>query len=579
MGRALSFAVLLVALTGAAFAQQPARDTPAQPKSAVRLPGGRITGRVLASDNGRPVKRARVFITAAELPGGRGMLTDDGGVFDFTELPAGRYTLTVSKTGFVSLSYGQRRPLQAGTPLQLADGEQLKGIQFQLPRGSVIGGRVLDEDGDAMPGVMVRVMRYQYQQGARSLTPAGNAQTDDKGQYRVWGLMPGDYYVNAIMRGGNFGGGFGGGFGGPFGPGGRGGGRGGAVPGSSEQDQVNYAPTYYPGVPSVNEAKAVTVGLSQEVLDVNFGMLLVRIARITGHVSNPDGSPVTSGNVNLTPDNGGGQRNQIATNFGGRIQWDGAFTITNVPPGRYMLRARADDGETPQFGAQPISVDGEDVTDFTVVLSAGASIGGMLTFLPGQANPPDPTQFRISAPSTDQSDFGRQPSARIEKDGRFTLTGVSAGLHLIRAGGNSRDWILKSVTVGGRDVTDTPLQLRSGDTVSNVVVVFTDRQNEISGAVTDEAGAAVTDFTVLAFPSDASLWRPQARQIMTARPDQTGKYRIRGLPPGDYYLVTVDPTEQGEWFEPAYLEDHRAGATRVTLGEGDVKTQDFRIRK
>jgi hypothetical protein len=100
-------------------------------------------------------------------------------------------------------------------------------------------------------------------------------------------------------------------------------------------------------------------------------MLLVRIARITGHVSNPDGSPVTSGNVNLTPDNGGGQSNQIATNFGGRIQWDGAFTITNVPPGRYMLRARADDGETPQFGTQPISVNGEDVTDFTVVLSAG----------------------------------------------------------------------------------------------------------------------------------------------------------------------------------------------------------------
>ena len=115
--------------------------------------------------------------------------------------------------------------------------------------------------------------------------------------------------------------------------------------------------------------------------------------------------------------------------------------------------------------------------------------------------------------------------------------------------------------------------------MSNVVVVFTDRQNEISGAVTDEAGAAVTDFTVLAFPADASLWRPQARQIMTARPDQTGKYRIRGLPPGDYYLVTVDPTEQGEWFEPAYLDDHRSGATRVTLGESDVKTQDFRVRK
>src|SRR6185295_19753308 len=90
-----------------------------------------------------------------------------------------------------------------------------KGIEFQLPRGSVISGHVLDEDGDAMPGVVVRVMRYQYLQGQRRLTPAGNGQTDDKGQYRVWGLMPGDYYVNAVARGG---------FGGPGGFGGRGGG-------------------------------------------------------------------------------------------------------------------------------------------------------------------------------------------------------------------------------------------------------------------------------------------------------------------------------------------------------------------
>jgi len=128
--------------------QQPARDTSAQQKDVPPPPAGRITGRVMAADNGRPVKRARVFATAAELPGGRGVLTDDTGVFDLTELPAGRYTVTVSKSGFVSLSYGQRRPLQAGIPLQLADGQQLKGVDFRLPRGSVISGRILDEDGD-----------------------------------------------------------------------------------------------------------------------------------------------------------------------------------------------------------------------------------------------------------------------------------------------------------------------------------------------------------------------------------------------------------------------------------------------
>src|SRR3954470_10678734 len=249
--RLLSPFVVAAVLIGGAHAQQPTRDTPAQPKDVPPPPSGRITGRVLAADNGRPVKRARVFATAAELPGGRGMLTDDSGVFDLTELPAGRYTLTVSKSGFVALSYGQRRPLQAGTPLQLADGQQLKGIEFQLPRGSVISGSVLDEDGDAMPGVMVRIMRYQYLQGERRLTPAGNGQTDDKGQYRVWGLMPGEYYVNAIARGGGPGGAqFGGGpgvagfAGGGGGRGGRVGGPGGApATGGAYQEQINHAPT------------------------------------------------------------------------------------------------------------------------------------------------------------------------------------------------------------------------------------------------------------------------------------------------------------------------------------------------
>ena len=510
------------------------------------------------------------------------MLTDDAGAFDLTELPAGRYTLTVSKSGFVSLSYGQRRPLQAGTPLQLADGQQLKGIQFQLPRGSVISGHVLDEDGDAMPGVMVRVMRYQYLQGERRLTPAGTGQTDDKGQYRVWGLMPGDYYVNAIARGGGGGGPFGG-PGGPGGFGGRGGRGGGGFGGPGgpgglpDQEQINYAPTYYPGVPSVNEAKPVSVGLSQEALDINFSMQLVRVSRISGIVSNPDGTPVTSGNINLMADAGGARANQIGMNVGGRIQWDGAFTINNVAPGRYILRARGDDSETPQFASQPVSVNGEDLSDLTVVLSAGATIGGTISFLPGSSPAPDLTQFRITAPATDQSDFGPQTNARVDKDGHFTLSGVSAGAHLIRPSNGSRTWILKSVTVGGRDVTDTPFQVRSGENLANVAVVFTDKQSEINGTLTTENGTPVPEFTVLVFPADASLWRPQARQIMTARPDQTGKYRIRGLPPGDYYLATVDPSEQGEWFEPAYLDEHRSGATRVVLGDGDVKTEDFKV--
>jgi hypothetical protein len=497
--------------------------------------------------------------------------------------------LNVSKSGFVSLSYGQRRPLQAGTPLQLLEGQQLKGVDFRLPRGGVIAGRVLDEDGEPVPGAQVRVMRYQYQQGDRRLTPAGSGQTDDRGQYRIWGLMPGDYYVNALTRLPVFGPG---GRGGPGGPGGPLGGRGAAAiaavagggaqffrgggGGGDDQEPMNYAPTYYPGVTAVEQARPVTVGISQEVLEISFNMQLVRTSRISGRVTNPDGTPTTAGNVNLIPD-GAGRGGQIGANYGGRIQWDGAFTIANVPPGRYVLRARGEDTETPQFAAQPISVNGGDVDNLGVILSGGATLTGTVTFSAGQTAAPDVTQVRITAPSTDLAAFGPQPNARVDKEGKFTLSGVPAGTHLIRSNGNLRGWSLKSVSVGDRDVTDTPIEIRSGQTLSNVAIVFTDKINEISGSITTTTGVPIPDYTVLAFPTDPSLWRPQARQIATTRPDQTGKYRLRGLPPGEYYVTTVDPTEQGEWFEPAYLDEHRAGASRVTLGDGDVKTQDFKI--
>jgi hypothetical protein len=572
----LAVAVSVWAQQGGSSSTRPAppRDTSARSPDSTLPPKGRITGRVVAADSGRPLKRARVFINAAELDGGRGVLTDDSGVFDFAELPAGRYTVTVTKSGFVSLSYGQRRPLQAGTPLQLGDGQQLRNVDFALPRGSVIGGRIVDEDGEPMAGAAVRVLRYQYLQGERRLTPVGGGQTDDKGQFRVWGLMPGEYYVNALTRGGFLGG---------VGPGGRGGffyrsaGPEFAMPSSAEQDSLNYAPTYYPGVPSVSDAKPITLGLSQELLDINFSLQLVRMSRIAGRVTNPDGSPTTSGEVNLLLD-GGGRGNQIGAAFGGRMDWDGTFAINNVPPGRYLLRARGDDTETPQYALIPVTVTGgTDLADLAVVLTPGATLSGIVLFPSAATSPPDPTQFRVTAPTTDNAMFGPQANARLDKESKFTLDGVPAGQHLIRSAGAARGWMLKSVVVGGRDVTDTAIEIRSGETISNITVEFTDKVNEIQGSVTTDQGAAGSEYTVLAFSTDPSLWRPLSRQIATARPDQTGQYRIRTLPPGEYYVVTVDPGEQGEWFEPAYLEEHRAGAVRISLGDGDVKRQNFKV--
>src|SRR6185503_20262445 len=149
---AMVMALVVAAGTAPTVSQGVTRDTPAQQRDKPTAASGRIAGRVLGADNGRPVSRALVRLTAPELPGGRSALTDNSGAFEFTELPTGRYTLAASKAGYVGLSFGQRRPLQAGTPLQLSEGQELKGVDFRLPRGSAITGHVYDENGDPLPG-------------------------------------------------------------------------------------------------------------------------------------------------------------------------------------------------------------------------------------------------------------------------------------------------------------------------------------------------------------------------------------------------------------------------------------------
>ena len=138
------------------------------------------------------------------------------------------------------------------------------------------------------------------------------------------------------------------------------------------------------------------------------------------------------------------------------------------------------------------------------------------------------------------------------------------------------DWALKSVTIGGAEVADVPFELKPGQNVDNVSVVLTDRATDLSGTVRDAQGAGAGGLTVIAFATEPQYWRAQSRRISTSRSGASGAFRIRALPAGDYYVLAVDDVEQGEWFDPAYLDSVKDKATRVTLNEGDKKTQDLR---
>ena len=128
---------------------------------------------------------------------------------------------------------------------------------------------------------------------------------------------------------------------------------------------------------------------------------------------------------------------------------------------------------------------------------------------------------------------------------------------------------------GTAAVTDLPIEVRS-ENVSGLNVIFTDKISSLAGSVRDSRGNPIADATVIAFPSDERLWAPQSRQIVTARTNASGAYRLAQFPPGDYFVVAVDEVEQGEWFDPAFLVLVKDRATKVSVAEGEQRTQDLK---
>lgn len=526
-----------------------------------------IRGVVLAADTGTPVRRAQVRASAPAARQSRLATTDANGRFEIRELAAGNYTVSASKSGFVSLRYGQRRTTDLDVPIPLADGQVVDKVVIGLPRGSVIAGRVTDEFGEPLANANVTAMRYGYISGARRLTPAQSRTTDDLGQFRLFGLTPGDYVVSANFRNAE-------------------------TTESSSEPPTGYAPTYYPGTPNPAEAQRLRVEVGQEQSSVVFALVAARLVRVSGTVMNSQGVPITNGNVMIGPTGGGLPGTNINT---GRIESNGAFRINNVPPGRYRLQVRTNlrpPGPPPGRGApatrppevietarQDIVVGNEDVNGIAMVTSPGARVAGAVVLDTGSVTPP-PAQVQIFARPAqfEQGPMtGGVPSAQARPDGSFELNGVFDA-RVFRTGG-SAGWYLKQVLLNGQDITDVPMVFPAGQAFTGLQLVLTDKITNLSGRVLDARGNPVLDTSVVVFPVDERLWIYQSRHIRSARPDHEGKYQIGSLPFGEYLIVAVQGLEEGQAGDRDFLLQVRQRAVKFSLNEGETKAVDVQIAR
>jgi protocatechuate 3,4-dioxygenase beta subunit len=545
---------------------------------------GRILGRALASDSGAPIRRAQVRLTAPEI-GVKTALTDADGRFEFRELPAGRFSLIASKSGYVSVQYGQTRPFEQGRPIELADKQVLDKADISMPRGGVITGRLTDEFGDPVPDAMVSAMRQTWLNGRRRLTPTGRTgQTNDLGQYRMYGLPPGEYYISATLRNTDimmFDAAM----------------LGGGSNASGSTPSSGYAPTYFPGTTTAASAQRVTVAIAQEAQNTDFALAPVRLARISGTVMTSDGKPLEGAMVSATPSGRADVGIGIINAGGARTTKDGNFTLNSVAPGDYNLTVRSvrimtsDGGDMMTFRATiggdgsdgeaanlPLVVSGEDMANVVIVTSKGATASGRLVF-EGSGNPPAMAGVRISAASAeiDNPLLGGGGAGQAKEDGSFQLRGL-AGRRLLRAGNLPPGWTLKAVRLNGEDVTDSGVEFKPGQDVSGLEIVATSKQTEISGTVTASNGSSIKDYTVVVFSDDSQHWSlPLSRWVTGTRPDQEGRFRVRNMPPGSYNIIAVDYVEAGSWADPELLERLKAGARRITLSEGGSEKLDLKL--
>ncbi|HUR19189.1 MAG TPA: carboxypeptidase-like regulatory domain-containing protein [Vicinamibacterales bacterium] len=436
--------------------QQPARDAQVQQSTGTAM----ILGQVVTGDAGTPVRRARVNLMGQELRGQKATMTDDEGRFVFTLLPAGRYTVNATKTGYVTIAYGAKAPGRAGTPIQLSDGQKLETKSMSLPKGGVVTGTVLDEHGEPAPGTRVLAMRQVIRTGQKSLESAGNDTTDDRGQYRIYGLLPGQFVVYAQPRNQGVGGlqasiateiesavqqmaqmlG-GGGRGAGGGQAGRaenlgdrlaqlGGGRGQQALEQLQQQlnpegqqAVTYAPVFYPGSTSPSNASRVEIVAGQERAGVDFQLQLTQTSQVDGVVLSPDDAQPNGTQITLVPkDSLPGLPGNTQTTRAGQ---NGQFTFRNVIPGQYSVVARGQvrppvvagaetevaaggrggrGGGRGAGGAPPevlwaladLTVDGRDQTGVSLQLQRGMTISGRIAF-DGQGAPPtDLTRARVN---------------------------------------------------------------------------------------------------------------------------------------------------------------------------------------
>jgi hypothetical protein len=528
----------------------------------------RISGFVVSGSTGSPVRAmVSLVLHSGDAETRRMEMTDANGAFEFTELDGGRFTLNVTAVGHLRWSYGQRGYGERPAVHMLRRGEHLEA-SITLPALGAIAGRVVDPFGDPVPGVGVFLFNEQAVDGVgrwKPLVERGREApaprlTDDLGQFRLYGLMPGRYYMAALS---------------------------GVLTASPlfniPNETAGFAPTYYPGTPSLAEAQTITLGPSQEMTDVTIQVMPAPMRKISGVVLDSHGAPLSGAFMSLSPLDRGPVNLMVA----GRAQArdDGTFTFSNVPQGAYILQGRSlgtTDAFNGEFGWITITIDTVDVAGVTVATNGPSVLKGRLVSADGEALPMNAIfGVQVAAPPVDIDKepviaiSTTDPATNLDSEANFTVPSLW-GRRYIRLRRAAEGWRLARITLDGKDVTDVPIDF-TGRSHTTAEIVLTKDAASVTGRVVDRDGRGVAAVRVVVFSEEDDRWVPHSRFVATAAAGEDGTFRIGALPPGDY-LAAIVPQEVIAPMNSAFLHSVRSAAIAVTLPAGEAAGVELKIR-
>ena len=518
-----------------------------------------IEGSVVKSLTGEPLKKTWVVLSKAE---GRefplSTFTDSSGHFVLKDINPGQYRLWVERSGYVSREYGEAKHSATGAILTLEPGQQLRDIVFRLIPTGAISGRVFDEDNETVAGVHVQALRDGFLGGKRRLVLAGTAVTNDLGEYRLYGLPPGHYYLSAIYT--------------PrpttFGlaattPGGD-------TPGSVAEE--SYAPSYYPGTNSPARASPVDLGAGENVGGFDFTLLPVRTVALRGRVTDAlTGQPGRGTRIGLVPPDSRA-RGLLFHSEVVAEDIQGAFEIRGVPPGSYTLSAtRLEEGKV-YFARQDLEVPSAGVRSINLELAPTLEVQGRVRVEGnGQVKL---TDLRVLLQPQDDT-VTEGTAASVNAHGTFTLKDVADETYSLFVVGAPENFYLKAARLGSDDVVDGAFRVRGGRGPGSLELVLSSAGGHIQGIVLNEQRGFSSGASVVLIPE--SPRRSQARLYKTTTTDQYGQFRLQGISPGEYKLFAWEDVEPGTYQDPDFLTRYEKRGEYVSVEEAGRYSFELRL--